>query len=144
MFNNIGKKLMGVASVFTTLGIIASIIIGIIFLAEEEVLIGLIIIALGSFVSWLSSLALYGFGQLIDNTSVLVAQDRGAAMSRNYNANGEKAAPYVKRCTSCGSALKGNLCPVCDRDVLERLDKWKADGLITEEDYKRRLEEFGK
>lgn len=144
MFNNVGKKLMGVASVFTALGIIASFIIGIVLCAEEEVLAGFIVMAVGSFASWLSSLALYGFGQLIENTSVLVAQGQRTAMSRNYNANGENPAPYVKRCTACGTALKGRLCPVCDRDVLDRLNKWKADGLITEEDYNRRLEEFGK
>lgn len=72
MFNNIGGKIKSVASVLTGLGIAISIVIGIIAIIASAPGIGLLTIFLGSLASWLSSLTLYGFGQLIENTDKLV------------------------------------------------------------------------
>ncbi len=77
MFDNIGNKLKNVAQVFAWLGIGASALIGIIVMAAyEAIFLGLIIITLGCLGSWISSLGLYGFGQLIENTDKLVAQQK--------------------------------------------------------------------
>ena len=80
MFNNIGSKLKTVAQVFAWLGIGASALIGIIVMAAyEAIFLGLIIIAFGCLGSWLSSLAMYGFGHLIENTDKLVSQQKQPA-----------------------------------------------------------------
>ena len=77
MFTNVGGKIKGLAKFICYLGIIASVISGAvliyrstqIYYGREQLLIsGIVTIALGSLVAWLSSLGLYGFGQLVEST----------------------------------------------------------------------------
>ena len=74
LYNNVGGKIKGLVSFFTWLGIIASIIAGIVimFIDEQMILVGVLVILLGSLGSWLSGLLLYGYGQLIENSDKLV------------------------------------------------------------------------
>jgi hypothetical protein len=74
MFGNIGSKIKILAQVCTWVGIIGSIIGGLVLIALDTYLIiaGLLIAAVGSLISWASSFVLYGFGQLIENTDKLV------------------------------------------------------------------------
>ena len=73
MFKNIGQTLKTVSSVIMCLGIFFSVVIGGMFLASGEAPgIGLIILVGGTLISVLSSLVLYGLGQLIQNTDILV------------------------------------------------------------------------
>ena len=76
MFNNIGGKIKAVAACFTWIGFIASILGGAYIILESELLLGLLVMLIGCFASWLSSLTLYGFGQLIENTDKLVARQK--------------------------------------------------------------------
>ena len=75
MFNNVGKKIKGVASFFAWCGIIVSVIIGILMIRGSEskhtIILGVVVLAVGSIVSWLSSLLLYGFGELVDSAAKL-------------------------------------------------------------------------
>lgn len=73
MFNNIGGKIKTLAQVICALGIIGSVIGGIVFICNEIVLVGIVVLACGSLLSWVGSLGLYGFGHLIENTDILVA-----------------------------------------------------------------------
>lgn len=61
----------------TGIGITASIIYGtvVVWLSNLPIFIiqGLITMIVGSLISWLYSMALYGFGQLIENTGILVS-----------------------------------------------------------------------
>lgn len=74
MFDNIGGKIKSLAQVVCWIGIICSVIYGIIITSsdEEMAVLGFIIIVIGSLISWVSSFTLYGFGQLIENTDQLV------------------------------------------------------------------------
>lgn len=73
MFDNIGGKIKKLASILATLGVIASIIVGFIFIMKiRDVLTFILITGLGSLVSWISSFCLYGFGQLIENSDIKV------------------------------------------------------------------------
>lgn len=74
MFTNIGGKLKGVARAIAWGGIILSVILGLFTMAEDDDLIlsGLIFIIVGCLSSWISSLSLYGFGQLVENSDKLV------------------------------------------------------------------------
>lgn len=83
MFDNIGGKIKTVAATIAWLGIIGSIIIGIIIIAEAndsyypsatETLSGWLVIIVGSLSSWVSSFTLYGFGQLIENTDAISSE----------------------------------------------------------------------
>ena len=71
MFNNIGSKIKALAKVICWLGIIISVITGIIGIingTEQSTVSGVITIIFGSLASWLGSFFAYGFGQLIENT----------------------------------------------------------------------------
>lgn len=71
MFNNIGSKIKALAKVICWLGIIISVITGIIGIingTEQSTVAGIITLIFGSLASWLGSFFAYGFGQLIENT----------------------------------------------------------------------------
>lgn len=73
MFNNVGKTIKGLASVLTWLGIIVSFVVFLILISIDEGFIGqaVIVLIVGALVSWLSSLTLYGFGELVDNSKAI-------------------------------------------------------------------------
>lgn len=77
MFNNIGGKIKALAYIACLIGIIACIIIGLSIISlsgmdEESMIVGIIVIIAGSFISWISSFVLYGYGQLIENSDQMV------------------------------------------------------------------------
>ena len=81
MFRNIGDKIKIVAETICWVGIVSSILTGLVVIAkgnEDSILmslfIGLLIMVLGSLFSWIGSFVLYGFGQLIENSDILVDQ----------------------------------------------------------------------
>ena len=69
MFNNIGQKIKNLALVLFTLESAASILFGLICTGLFENTLFLLICIIGPFVSWISSFLLYGFGELVDNSS---------------------------------------------------------------------------
>lgn len=80
MFNNIGRKIQGLATFLTVIGIGISFIFTIIQISiyayiEDEVMIVTAIITgiIGCLASWLGSFFLYGFGKLIENSQILVS-----------------------------------------------------------------------
>ena len=83
-FNNIGRKIKTLAKAITWIGITASVIYGAVVLRLSNsptfiILIqGLLTMIVGSLISWLSSVTLYGFGQLIENTDILVSIHRNS------------------------------------------------------------------
>lgn len=76
MFNNIGGKIKTLAKVVCWIGIIACIITGIVLMATDDdlILVGILTAVVGSLLSWVSSFVLYGFGQLVENSDVIVSQ----------------------------------------------------------------------
>lgn len=89
MFSNIGGKIKGLAKFICWLGIILSVIIGIILILGARsgngaygypdggaVVAGIFVIVLGSIMSWIGSFVLYGFGELVDNSSKLVERKK--------------------------------------------------------------------
>lgn len=86
MYDRVGSKLKAVAKVAAWLGIISSCISGITIISAGSrmsysgvygssamgaggLLGGVVVIVVGSLFSWLSSLALYGFGELIEKAT---------------------------------------------------------------------------
>lgn len=74
MFNNIGKKIQTLAKVICWVGIIFTVLLGAFCLYGgintynyEMIANGIILIILGPLSSWISSLTLFGFGELVDS-----------------------------------------------------------------------------
>lgn len=133
MFDNVGGKIKAVAKVVTWVGISASVISGFILMLQEGTgVIGLFIMMIGSLVSWISSLMTYGFGQLVENSDILVAQSRRESVYQNQNISNNYT-PKIKTGGVSGNAA----------DTINTLNKWRQDGLITEEEYRQKIENIG-
>lgn len=78
MFDNIGEKCKTVAKIFCYTGITVSILSGLILIIIAIIsenngifaLYGILSAVLGSLVSWLSCLALYGIGEAAENSAI--------------------------------------------------------------------------
>ena len=85
MFNyeNIGNKIKGLAQMAFVVEAIAAVITGIALMASDEdlILYGLLVLIAGPIIAWVSSWLLYGFGQLVENSDIIVAE---------YNRKNEK------------------------------------------------------
>lgn len=73
MFGNIGGKIKTTAKILCILGIIISLVNGILIISRSTsynstVVLGLVSIIVGSLLSWISSFFLYGWGELIEKT----------------------------------------------------------------------------
>lgn len=153
MYNNIGGKIKMLARVLAWIGIIACFIIGIVLISNDEdtVFIGFLTMILGSLVSWVSSFVLYGFGELVENSDILVSNKNkinGSSDERNDFQNHfyEKAASHKWRCPQCGNMISESICPICNNKTnqnTEVLKKWREQGLITEEEYQSKKSEMG-
>lgn len=118
MFNNIGGKIKTLAQVVSGIGISASVIFGCFLMATDEdtVFIGILVLILGSIFSWISSFMTYGFGQLIENSDILIS---------NIDENAEKHGhqEYVEMlhnavlCDNCGADISNDygVCHVCGK-----------------------------
>ncbi len=135
MFRNIGGKIKTLAQIITWLGIIASVLGGFIVAAIDDDLIavGLLIVVVGSLASWISSFLLYGYGQLIQNTDIIASAVRQAPY---HSAPTQPSAPV-----QASYAPQPQAAPVQapHSEKAELLAKWRAEGLITEEEYQNKM-----
>ena len=76
MYEKIGEKIKGLAIATFIVEVIASVIIGIVFLADGEWM-GILILFCGPIVAWVSSWFLYGFGEIIDKLCDIEQNPRG-------------------------------------------------------------------
>ena len=134
MFNDIGKKLKGLALTMCILGIIASIAVGVVLIIigiEEESIIwlfGIILIIFGSIASWISSWLLYGFGELIDKTCAIELNTRPKKEKTVAHHNGE-----------VGHTTLESEQPKVDPERITKIENLRAQGLINEEEYQKAL-----
>ena len=115
MFDNIGSKIKMLAKVICWVGIIMSCLAGLIILinGDDGAGIGLVIMIVGSLTSWVCSFFAYGVGELIDKTTDVADNTKKLAMNQP-----------TQRATL--------------EDKLATLEKWREQGLITEEEYQTR------
>ena len=85
MFENIGSKLKGLAVAEVILGVIASIIYGFAVIADEMVLVSIIIIVVGSVTSWMGSWVTYGIGEAVENSEAILRRLRQSESEQNYS-----------------------------------------------------------
>ena len=111
MFDNIGDKIKAWAQIICWLGIIACVIYAIVVF-ETNPAMSLVVVLVGSLLSWFGSLILYGFGQLIDNSDKIIALN-AHKFDNDYEINA---------CEKYGSKLIGSaeFCGVCGTENIER------------------------
>ena len=73
MFDNVSKKIMILAKANTFIGIIFFVVMGVLVMRPptSSFLGGMGIIIFGSLGAWAGSLALYGFGKLVENSEII-------------------------------------------------------------------------
>lgn len=161
MFNNIGGKIKGLASFICWLGIIGSVLGGIVLMMmgdELGIILGIVVALVGSLISWIGSFLLYGFGQLIYNSDVIARNTQGGYNPTQFFqgvqpmsvAPGMQAVPVAHqwKCEGCGNLINKEICPFCGKPhgkAIERvatLQKLFSEGAITEEEYNSKLEKL--
>ena len=70
MFKNIGKKIKLLAKILCWLQIIAYMATAVFFMVMDQILLGFVILVVGFLVAWIGSFLLYGFGELVDNSTI--------------------------------------------------------------------------
>jgi hypothetical protein len=113
MFENIGDKIKGIALVEFVVGVVFALALGIIImlLGEIFILIGFLFIFLFSFLAYISSAMIYGFGELIEKSRRI--EYRLERNAQNPNASGKLP--------------------------MEKIAKLYSNGYITEEEYRQAL-----
>ena len=116
MFNNISGQIKGLAKVLFWLEVIAAVITGIALMAIDEdlILFGLLALILGPVVAWVSSCLLYGFGEIIDKL---------CDIERNTRSGERKSEAQSK----------------VDSERINKIEKLRSQGLITEEEYQQAI-----
>lgn len=71
IFSNIGKKIKLIAMVNLIIGILFSVIVGFMHIFDELVAAGIFFMFFCLFLCWISSLFIYGFGELIEKVSMI-------------------------------------------------------------------------
>lgn len=122
MFNNISKKIRILSYVCTIVGILCSFIFGFVLLKSKNYM-GIAVIILGSFISWVASFTLYGFGQLIENTDIIA--NRRSTTTADTN---EDVVPHDRKAEKM----------LADRITV--ITTLRDDGLISEEEYQSKME----
>lgn len=126
MYSNIGGKIKGLAKAIFIIQTIATVIMGLVFIAngldsyylgDEAVITGVLLMIIGPLVAWISSWLLYGFGELIDKVCYI-------ALNTHNGVRKSEAQPKV------------------DYEKISRLEKLRSQGLITQEDYQTQRDDF--
>ncbi len=136
MFDRIGSKIKGLASIITVLGIIASVIISIpLFSLTDKtnngvwLLLGLVIMIGGSLLSWVGSLCLYGFGELIERTCII---EERLSLHPQMKPNPHKASMKLDQSKQTEKRMIINA-------SREDLNELFLQGLITNEEYEEAI-----
>ncbi len=116
MFNNIGGKIQTLASLIAGVGIFVSLLGGVTAtiqmydsFVEDFAFVGIIIGVVGALLSWISSFLLYGFGELIEQTSEI-----------NHHLFNLKKENDLK-------------------EKIEKFKQWKDQGLITDAEFIQKI-----
>ena len=131
MFDNIGGKIKTLAQVVCWIGIITSIIYGIVLMGTDDDLIflGFIVMVVGALLSWVSSFTLFGFGEIIEDTKLIRKVLVGDNLPSDIQNASEKNNFEVDKTTQRAN-----------NPQIMALQKQYENGDITEDDYWKQLE----
>mgnify|MGYP003290205362 CR=1 FL=1 len=115
MYSNIGKNIKLFAKVVFVLEAFVAVVVGIVLLGIKNLEIpGVLILILGPFSAWVSTWLLYGYGELIDKVCIIAKNTRH-------------------------NETKSETQNLIDDERIEKLEKLRAQGLISEEEYQRTI-----
>lgn len=125
MYEDIGKKIKGLAKAVFIIEAIAAVIGGFVMMAEDGdmALIGLLSITAGILVAWVSSWFVYGFGELIDKVCDIERHMRGEE-PEFIQVPDYRVAEFREE---------------TDGERLSKLEKLRSQGLISEEEYQQAM-----
>ena len=123
MYTNIGKKIKLLAKIEFYILAALAVIAGIILIAAEDALLGLLVIFGGTFISWVSTWLFYGFGEIIDKLCDIEKNTRG-----DFSASSDSFPPFLQ-----SEKSKAEL------ERIAKIEKLYSKGLITEEEYVRAM-----
>lgn len=89
MYKDIGEKIKTLAIVCTIIGCIVSLVSAIYCWATGIIFLGFVILILGCLFSWIGSFVLYGFGELITQTTNIAKGNQRMQMLSVYKNSGE-------------------------------------------------------
>ena len=141
LFENIGRKIKAVACVCMLILSVGSLIAGLFLMMQEDgyPAIGLLVIIFGPVLSWVAALTTYGFGQLVENSDISVVQRDKTPVSSDVPPLGTA---HNTENPQTATSKKSAFC-VTDRDERRKaIALMKEEGLITEEEYRQKLEEL--
>ena len=117
MYKGIGGKIKTLAGVITCIGILLSIVSGVVLMTKGYALVGVLVMLAGFLFSWISTFILYGFGQMVENSDKLVAIEKMKLDSRLDELESKA-------------------------DKADELAKWNKAGFLTDEEFERKIDEL--
>lgn len=123
MFNDCGEKIKNVAKILCWIGVIASIIFALVMFAKADASwrtedlfkgLGWLFLIAGPIVSFINGLLMYGFGELIENTSSLDTYTKSIYKISKNSAKANES-----------------------DDNVSEIKELLADGTISEEEYNK-------
>ena len=142
MYENICEKIKFVAKAIFALGSIGTFILGIVLMAADTsvakgskldtiyLTVGILLVILGPVFSWLASVPIYGFGELIDKATAIEHNTRGGA-------------PINQATTTEQNTRSNEITTVAQHNEnaerIRRIEKLRSQGLITEEEYNQTI-----
>ena len=113
MYEHIGRKIKSVAEWMNVLGVFASVLLGMVIIGynENNFLLGLLVMGGGAIVSWLSTLLLCGFGQLVEDMQSIrealtngngIGTDHAVASCLHEEKSSGPADQSNVTCSNCG------------------------------------------
>ena len=146
MFENIGGKIKKIAIVSFWLELAGFFILSMcMFFSSVDAygderdlfeLLGWIFLLAGPGYAYLSSLLMCGFARLIENSDSMLKLNKSVSNMQNVS-NTDKV---QRKCEVCGSIINEETCPICNKNKIDALNKWKENGLISEEEYYNKME----
>ena len=135
MFNHIGKTIIALAATFAVLLGVGAIIGGVVFLTSNRTFVlGIVVIFVGLLFAWLAYLFLAAFGELVESSTVAAEK---LTLIEGYLRSRTAQAPFVAPkapATSAPATPSASTAPQSDH-----LEYFRAQGLITEEEYQQAL-----
>lgn len=146
MFNEIGNKIKKLAKIIFAIEIIASIFIGLILLivgdtqsnGEGLMIAGFSILFLGWLAAWISSLFMYGFGELIDKTTEIARNTASYANNPIGITDNIENTQFETNPTKSPQKIKSSELGY----MLRILNNQYETGKISEKDFQRKRNEI--
>ena len=147
MFKNISDKIKAVAEIICFIGILISLFSGFASILKEEILLGILVIILGSLSSWIGTLALYGLGELIENSQTIIELLEQETKNENIPNNIPmsevlKPVQLSESDYNYDNNVKDDIIKKMIKGKISTLEKWRKEGIITDEEFNEKKKEL--